>query len=60
MRKYEKKQIILNEIGKNLNFYDRIIMKVLKEYTFKIYKFGLSDAFKWENQKYINLKKKDK
>lgn len=51
MRKYNKKQIIFDKIGKNLNFCDKIIMKVLKAYTFKIYKIGLNDAFNWENQK---------
>ena len=52
MRKYNKKQIIFDKIGENLNFCDKIIMKVLKTYTFKIYKIGLNDAFNWENQKY--------
>ena len=46
MRKNNKKQIVFNKIAKNLNFYDKIIMK-----TFKIYKLGLNDAFNWENQK---------
>lgn len=50
MRK-EKKQKILNEIGKNLNFCDRIIMKVLNTYTMKVYRIGLNDVFNWENQK---------
>lgn len=45
MRKYNKKQIVLDKIAKNLNFYDRIIMKVFKRYTLKIYKLGLNDAF---------------
>ncbi|MDY5647067.1 MAG: hypothetical protein SPF22_08705 [Candidatus Onthovivens sp.] len=52
MRKYNKKQIIFDKIGENLNFCDKIIMKVLKTYTFKIYKIGLNDAFNWENQKH--------
>lgn len=51
MRKNNKKQIVFNKIAKNLNFYDKIIMKVFKRYTFKIYKLGLNDAFNWENQK---------
>ena len=51
MRKNTKKQIIFYKIGENLNFCDKIIMKVLKTYTFKIYKIGLNDAFNWENQK---------
>ena len=27
-------------------------MKVLNNYTIKIYRIGLNDAFNWENQKY--------
>ena len=52
MRKNNKKQRILNKIGKNLNFCDKIIMKVLNNYTIKVYRIGLNDAFNWENQKY--------
>ena len=57
MRENDKKQRILNKIGKNLNFCDKIIMKVLNDYTIKVYRIGLNDAFNWENQKYkkINL-----
>ena len=51
MRKNNKKQIVFTNIAKNLNFYDQIIMTVVKRYTFKIYKLGLNDAFNWENQK---------
>ncbi len=51
MRKDYKKQRILNKIGKNLNSCDKIIMKVLNNYTIKIYRIGLNDAFNWENQK---------
>ena len=57
MRKYNKKQIIFDKIGENLNFCDKIIMKILKKYTIKVYRIGLNDAFNWENQKY---KKKSK
>ncbi len=52
MRKYNKKQIIFDKIGENLNFCDKIIMKILKKYTIKVYRIGLNDAFNWENQKY--------
>ena len=52
MRKNDKKQRILNKIESNLNFCDKIIMKVLNNYTIKIYRIGLNDAFNWENQKY--------
>lgn len=45
MRKYDKKQIILNEIGKNLNFCDTILMKVFRNYTIRIYRIGVNDAF---------------
>lgn len=40
MRKNDKKQRILNKIGKNLNFCDKIIMKILKKYTIKVYRIG--------------------
>lgn len=46
-----KKTIILNKIGKNLNFYDRILMKMFKDYTLKVYRIGFNDEFNWENQK---------
>ncbi len=52
MRKNNKKQRILNKIGKNLNFCDKIIMKVLNNYTIKVYRICLNDAFNWENQKH--------
>ena len=52
MRKYNKKQIIFDKIGENLNFCDKIIMKILKKYTIKVYRIGLNDAFNWENQYY--------
>lgn len=59
MRKYDKKQIILNEIGKNLNFCDTILMKVFRNYTIRIYRIGVNDAFYWDNKKYgKNLKNK--
>lgn len=45
-----KKTIILNKIGKNLNFYDRILVKILKNYTLKVYRIGYNDAFNWENK----------
>lgn len=51
MRKNVKRQIILNKIEENLNICDKIIMKILKNYTFKIYRMGLNDAFNWENKK---------
>lgn len=51
MRKNDKKQRILNKIENNLNFCDKIIMKVLKKYTIKVYRIGFNDAFNWENQK---------
>lgn len=47
-----KKTIILNKIGKNLNFYDRILVKILKNYTLKVYRMGLNDYFNWERKDY--------
>lgn len=52
MRKNDKELIILNKIGENLNFFDKIIMKVLRNYTINIYRIGLKDNFNWINQKY--------
>lgn len=52
MRKSGKEQIILNKIWENLNFCDKIIMKIFNDYTVKIYKIGFNDNFNWENQKY--------
>ncbi len=57
MKKGRKKQIILDKIRKNLSFCDKIIMKILKNYTIKIYRLGLKDEFEWEQQKINNLKK---
>lgn len=44
-----KKIIILNKIVKNLNFYDRILVKILKNYTLKVYRMGLNDYFNWNS-----------
>lgn len=51
-KKRDKEQIILNEIGKNLNFCDTILMKVFRNYTIRIYRIGVNDAFYWDNKKY--------
>lgn len=58
MRKNVKRQIILNKIGEKLDFCDKIIMKVFKNYTLKIYRIGLNDAFNWENQNIWEKSKK--
>ena len=47
----EKKQKILHIIGENLNFCDTILMRVFKNYTIRVYRIGLNDAFYWENQR---------
>ena len=47
-----KKKFILQKIMKELSICDIIILKVFKNYTLKIYKIGLADAFNWENRKY--------
>ena len=52
MRKYNKKQIIFDKIGENLNFCDTILMKVFRNYTIRIYRIGVNDAFYWDNKKY--------
>lgn len=47
----EKKQKILHIIGENLNFCDTILMRVFKNYTIRVYRIGLNDAFYWNNKK---------
>ena len=51
MRKNNKKEKILRIIGENLNYCDTIIMNIFKDYTIRIYRLGVNDAFYWENQK---------
>ena len=51
-----KDKIILNNIMKDFTICDIIILKVFKNYTLKIYKIGLNDAFNWENRKHKRTK----
>ena len=50
MKKYKEK-IMLKKILKNLNFFDIIILLIFKNYTIKIYKIGLNDAFNFCHHK---------
>jgi len=51
----EKKQKILHILEEHLNFYDIILMKVFKNYTIRVYRIGLNDAFYWNNKEYKKL-----
>ena len=51
MRKNDKNKQIIYKLMKELNICDIIIMKVLNNYTIKIYRIGFNDAFNWKNQK---------
>ena len=51
MRRNDKKQRILNNIGKDLSICDKIVMNILKNYTIKVYRIGLNDGFFWNNKK---------
>lgn len=45
-----KEKIILQTIMKDLNFYDTILLKMLKGYTIKIYTMGVCDEFNLEHK----------
>lgn len=32
-----------------LNFFDKLLLNILSNYTYKIYKIGLKDGFDWYN-----------
>lgn len=51
MSKSNKNKKILIKIWKDLNFCDRIIMKILKNYSIRVYRIGLRDGFYWINKK---------
>lgn len=45
------REIILFEIRKKLNFEEKIIMGIFKEYTLKVYKMGYDDCYNWKHDK---------
>lgn len=51
MKKNSKNKKILIKIWKDLNFCDRIIMKIFKNYSIRVYRIGLRDGFCWTNKK---------
>ena len=52
--------LILEELKKELNFKEKILLIILKKYVLKIYKTGLMKGFNWENrwhcQRFVNYK----
>ncbi|MBR3697389.1 MAG: hypothetical protein IKM97_03890 [Clostridia bacterium] len=46
-----KKKLLLKYLKTNLNICDIIIMKIFSNYTIKVYRMGLNDAFYWNNKK---------
>ena len=50
MRKVNKNNQILDELMKNLNICDIIIMKIFKKFSCKVYRLGIKDAFNLENE----------
>lgn len=48
MRNSEK--LILEELKQELNFRERIILKVLKKYVLMIYNKGIIKGFNWEDR----------
>lgn len=50
MKKY-KKELVLKRITKDLNFYEVIILQMLKNYTIKIYTIGRIDEYNANNKK---------
>ena len=43
------KDVILNEVMKELNWKERIIVKVYRKTIYKIYKEGIRRGFNWNN-----------
>lgn len=50
MKKY-KKELVLKRITKNLNFYEVIMLQMLKNYTIKIYIIGRIDEYNLNNKR---------
>lgn len=49
-KKYYKK--IFEEIKTSLSFYDRILLKLFKKYTYRILRKGIDIGFNWEDKEY--------
>ena len=49
MEKLLKKKII-KEINQKLSLKDKIVSKIFKKHTYKIFKIGIEAGFNWENK----------
>ena len=58
MKNIDYKREILKEIKKNLNFCDKILVMLFKNYTFKILQQGAKIEYNWNSNK--NLGKIEK
>lgn len=58
MKDIKYKKEILQEIKKNLNFCDKILLMLFKRYTYKILQQGVKMEYNWNSNK--NLGKIDK
>lgn len=47
----------LNNI--ELNVFDKILSKILKRYTYKIYSIGVKDGYNWRSNLYKKKKKEN-
>lgn len=45
-----EKDVVLNEIKKDLNWKERIIVHINKKTFVKVYKQGLKDGFNWNSK----------
>ena len=58
MKDIKYKKEILQEIKKNLNFCDKILLMLFKRYTYKILQQGVKMEYNWNSNK--NLGKIDR
>ncbi len=58
MKNIKYKQEILQELKKNLNFCDKILLMLFKRYTYKILQQGVKMEYNWNSNK--NLGKIDR
>lgn len=55
MNKTNVEQNVMEEVLKDCNFYERVIVKVHPKTCIKIYKKGLQDGFNWNNKNIDNF-----
>lgn len=46
----EEKNVILNEVMKELNWKEKVIVKILKKTCIKLYRKGMIDCFNYYNK----------